>query len=201
MPTPPTSPPLPAGLDWAALRPRAGVVAETQAREWLGERLGCAPPAIRIVRDARGRPHLPDHPRLDLNWSHSGDLLLVALGHGMRLGVDVERGRPRPRALQLARRYFAASEAAWLQGLAPEPRAHAFVRLWCAKEAVLKAHGHGLAFGLHKAVFAEREGALHLVACDAALGRAADWGLHEWAPAAGYRAALAWRALAAVAVG
>ena len=31
---------------------------------------------------------------------------------------------------------------------------HWFFRLWCAKEAVLKAHGHGISFGLHKQRFA-----------------------------------------------
>ena len=72
-----------------------------------------------------------------------------------------------------------------------------FVRLWCAKEAVLKAHGQGLSFGLDKLVFAEEDNALKLVACDAALGAPGDWTLHEWTPLTGYHAALAWRPLVA----
>jgi 4'-phosphopantetheinyl transferase len=64
--------------------------------------------------------------------------------------------------------------------------------LWCAKEAVLKAHGRGLAFGLHRLAFAERDGALALVRADSALGDAADWQLREFVPHPGYRAALAW---------
>jgi len=101
--------------------------------------------------------------------------------------------RPRPRLRELAQRFFHADETAWLQAQ-PEPAmVESFVRLWCAKEAVLKAHGQGLSFGLHKLVFAEQDRKLRLQACDAALGEAAQWQLHEWTPLPGYRAALAWR--------
>ena len=49
---------------------------------------------------------------------------------------------------------------------------------------MLKAHGRGLAFGLDKLAFAERDGALALVACDAALGAPATGQLRECDPAA-----------------
>ena len=75
----------------------------------------------------------------------------------------------------------------------PEWRDFVFLRLWCAKEAVLKAHGYGLAFGLHRLVFVETEYGLLMAACDPALGVPADWRLHEFIPADGYVAALAWR--------
>ena len=58
---------------------------------------------------------------------------------------------------------------------------------------VLKAHGRGLAFGLDRLAFAERDGRLALVAADAGLGDVARWRLREFVPHAGYRAALAWR--------
>ncbi|HBK44883.1 MAG TPA: 4-phosphopantetheinyl transferase, partial [Xanthomonadaceae bacterium] len=125
-------------------------------------------------------------------WSHSGDLLLVGLGEGVRLGVDLERVRPRPRLLEVARRFFHPDEIALLEALDPAPRDALFFRIWCAKEALLKAHGHGLSFGLHRLAFAEREGALRLAWCDPALGEAARWHLHEWQATPDYRAALAW---------
>ena len=118
---------------------------------------------------------------------------LLALGAGVRVGVDLEVARPRPHALGLAARYFTAPEARWLAGLPQADHEHAFLRLWCAKEAVLKAHGHGLSFGLHRLRFESRDGPLQLAACDAALGPVAHWSLREFEPAAGYLAALAWR--------
>ncbi|MDB6163098.1 MAG: 4-phosphopantetheinyl transferase [Xanthomonadaceae bacterium] len=171
-----------------------GTPAEPVVRQWLGEQLDCADDAVPLVRDVLGRPRLSaSQAGFDVNWSHSGDGLLIGLGEGLAIGADLERIRPRPRALDLARRFLAASEVDWLAGLPSDLRTLAFIRLWCVKEAVLKAHGRGLAFGLDKLVFAEDAGTLRLYACDRALGEPADWSLHEFEPHPGYRAALAWR--------
>jgi 4'-phosphopantetheinyl transferase len=188
-------PGLPAQLRCAWRSRHAGdLPAEVQARAWLGELLGRAAEAVPLRRDAQGRPRLAgDAAGCDVSWSHSGDRLLLAFGRGVALGVDLERQRPRPRALALARRFFAPAEADWLAALPEQAREPAFVRLWCAKEAVLKAHGRGLAFGLQRLRFAERAGALVLADCDPALGAPGDWSLREWSPQPGYRAALAWR--------
>ena len=166
-------------------------VRDTLAR-WLGEP---GPPPL--ARDPSGRPRLlAPHQDHDTGWSHSGEQLLLALGRGVTLGVDLERLRPRPRALELADRFFAPEEAGRLQALAPERRELAFLRLWCAKEAVLKAHGQGLSFGLHRLEFIpdgdDEHAPLRLLASDPELGAASDWQLHEWIPAPGYLAALAW---------
>lgn len=173
-----------------------GTPTDPVAAAWLASALGVAPDALHLGREPRGRPRLgPAHPGYDCSWSHSGDGLLIALGRGVRLGVDCERLHARPRALELARRYFTAPEHAWLAGFGAGPaRDRAFLRLWCAKEAVLKAHGHGLSFGLGKLRFAEAGGPLALVECERGLGRACEWSLHEFEPAPGYVAALAWRA-------
>lgn len=177
-----------------AWRPAArGAAAEAVARAWIATLRGVDATAIGIERDERGRPRLAGG-RDDVGWSHSGDGLLLAFGESMRVGVDLERVRPRPNALALARRFFAPDEAAWLAARPPARVEGDFLRLWCAKEALLKAHGGGLSFGLHRLRFAPgADGALSLAACAPALGDAAVWRLHEWAPRPGYRAALAWR--------
>ena len=187
-----TLPELPRTLRCAWRAHHRGTPAEPLVRDWLGAELDYAPAAIVLTRDLHGRPRLDaPHARFDLSWSHSGDGLLVALGEGIDVGVDLERLRPRPRALELARRFFHPDEAAWLAGL-PEPaRNDAFIRLWCAKEAVLKAHGRGIAFGLDKFGLAESDGTLAVREAHPHLG--GPWSLHEWAPRPGYRAALAWR--------
>ncbi|AOH35956.1 4'-phosphopantetheinyl transferase family protein [Luteimonas sp. JM171] len=172
---------------------RRGEPAEPQVRKWLESELGIRADDLALERDRHGRPRLgPAHPGLDANWSHSGNGLLMALGTGVRIGCDLELARPRPRALELARRYFTLGEAEWLAGLSGTARETVFVRIWCAKEAMLKAHGRGLAFGLHRLEFAERDGALALVDCDPELGEPADWSLYAFEPAAGYLATFAW---------
>lgn len=173
--------------------------AESRVRDWLAAQLGCRAQAIPLQRDGYGRPRLgAPWENDDVGWSHSGQGLLVAYARGLVLGIDLERERAQPRALELAQRFFAPSETQWLAIQPETTQASAFLRLWCAKEAVLKAHGRGLAFGLHRLAFAigedglQKDG-LELVACDPALGAPSQWQLHEWAPQPGYRAAMAWR--------
>lgn len=169
-----------------------GTPAEPLVRDWLGAVLELPAASIELHRDTLGRPRLAGALQgFDVSWSHSGDGLLIALGDNVDVGVDLERARPRPRALELAQRFFHATEHDWLRGL-PEPdRNEAFLRLWCAKEAVLKAHGRGIAYGLDKFGLADLEGGLAMTHPHAGLG--GPWSVHEWAPRSGYRAALAWR--------
>lgn len=185
----------PGHVRWA-WRPHAPQVpAEPLAREWLAGELALAPSDLPLQRDARGRPRLGGAlSHWDCNWSHSGDGLLIALGRGVQVGIDLERLRHRGRALELAQRYFTAPELAWLHA-APSAavRDHHFLRLWCAKEALLKAHGHGISFGLHRLRFADDGGALRLAECDPALGPPEAWTLQELQPGPGYLGALAWR--------
>lgn len=182
-------------VDWELMPQPPAVPAERLAQAWLAPRLQADGGQPLLARDAHGRPRLlqPAHAQRDVSWSHSGDRLLLALGRGVDVGADLERLRPRPRALELARRFFAPSESAWLHAQPDAMRDLAFVRLWCAKEAVLKAHGRGIVFGLHRFEVGERDDAMALLSADAGLGDVGRWTLREFAPEPGYRAALAWR--------
>ncbi|MFT3897377.1 MAG: 4'-phosphopantetheinyl transferase superfamily protein [Thermomonas sp.] len=185
----------PAPPRWTLLPHARGAAAMPLAQAWLAREFGGDAGDYAFERDAHGRPQLR-HAALDCNWSHSGGGLLVAAGDGLRVGADLESIRPRANALALARRYFAAEEIAWLSAHQEAGSARVernFLRLWCAKEALLKAHGRGLAFGLHRLAFAEENGALSLQRCDAELGDPREWRLYEFAPASGALAALAWR--------
>ena len=133
-------------MDYASRQGRAPL------RQVLASYLGVPAEAVVLVDGEHGRPVLADglHPSLDFNWSHSGDRAVLAVGRAIVPGIDLERRRPRPRALDIAERYFDPTEAAALAGLPESERDEAFLRLWTAKEAVLKALGRGLAFGLHR---------------------------------------------------
>jgi 4'-phosphopantetheinyl transferase len=160
-------------------------------------------PASSVVldQDARGKPRLASSvsasgaaDRLEFNWSHSGDFALVALARGCALGVDIERLDKDQRSLEIAWRFFDPAEADALARLEPAARDRAFIKLWCAKEAVLKAVGEGLSFGLARLAFAQRADAdWSLQQVDPALGEIPDWRLTSFEAAPGYRGALAWR--------
>lgn len=116
----------------------------------LGEELGHPPEALVFDREAGGRPFVADPAgtSLDFNLSHSGDLAVIGLAHGARIGVDVEARRALPDALRIARSHFAVDETAALGTLPPEDREEAFFALWTRKEAVVKALGAGLSLPL-----------------------------------------------------
>lgn len=159
----------------------------------LAAYIGCDIDAVRLEAGEFGRPRLADGDTAGwhFNWSHSGDEALFAIARGIEPGVDLERLRPRPRALMIAERYFSHQEAVALAALAPERRDAAFLQLWTAKEAVLKATGRGLAFGLHRLGIEHEEERLALRFLDGELP--ADWQLHRLVLDARHVGSLAWR--------
>lgn len=167
-----------------------GTPAEAVARTWIADALGIAEASLSFTIGPHGRPEL-GRAGLDCNWSHSGDRLAVALGEGVRVGIDIEALRPRPRALELAHRFFAPAEAEALAGLPVDERDAAFLRLWCAKESVLKAHGRGLAFGLDRLTCDARSTRPSLVRIDAELGDLREWRLEPLA-LPGFVGSVAW---------
>ena len=159
----------------------------------LAAYLGIEPQRLRLVDDAHGRPALgaAHGHTLGFNWSHSGPHALVAIGRHVAPGIDVELQRARPRALEIARRFFSAEEADALAALPPDQRSAAFLDLWTAKEAVLKALGRGLAFGLHRLSIARTAEGLALRRLEH--DDVSAWQLRPLVLDAALVAALAWR--------
>lgn len=73
----------------------------------LAAYLDTDPDTLPLVENDHGRPRLAAPHALDFNWSHSGHHAMVAVARALpELGVDIERQRPHPRALALARRFL-----------------------------------------------------------------------------------------------
>jgi 4'-phosphopantetheinyl transferase len=162
-------------------------------RALLGAYLGRPAESVELAAGPHGRPQLvgPQADGIDFNRTHSGDCALVAIGRGVMPGIDVERRRARPRGLDIARRYFVQEEAAWLASQPPEHRDEAFLALWTAKEAVLKALGRGLAFGMHRLEIGKASDGLRLIRLED--DDAARWQLQPLTVDPQHLAALAWR--------
>lgn len=108
-------------------------------RQLLGERLAVSPAELRVAHTPDGKPFLPDHPQLHINWSRSERLLLLAAADTGPIGVDIERLRPVPAAMDaLATIYPALPVTA-------DPET--FFPAWTLLEASVKATGLGLARG------------------------------------------------------
>jgi 4'-phosphopantetheinyl transferase len=161
----------------------------------LAAYLDMPPSDVHLACGRHGRPALAaPAAALGFNWSHSGKRAVVALSrHLPRLGVDVEYPRVRRDGLALARRFFAASEYHQLEQLDAAARHEAFVQLWTAKEAVLKAHGRGLAYGLDRVTFTLAGAGARARQFAGSVGGADTWQLRHWPLPDAAWATLAWQ--------
>jgi 4'-phosphopantetheinyl transferase len=121
---------------------RRFAVARGWLRHVLSTETGMAPGQVAFAPEP-GKPRLATAGGPHFNLSHAEDLAVIAVAP-CEVGVDVEYLGRGLRVLDAASVACTAEEVAALKLLAPVPRAQAFLRLWTAKEAYLKATGLGL---------------------------------------------------------
>ena len=126
------------------------VVAHGLLRHVLSGYLATAPEELRFGRGRYGKPYLTATSGADLrfNLSHSRDRMLVAVGLGRELGVDLEYVRCDRDVAGIARHFFSTAEVSALLAFPVRERCAAFYRCWTRKEAYIKACGTGLAMRL-----------------------------------------------------
>ncbi|HUP45169.1 MAG TPA: 4'-phosphopantetheinyl transferase superfamily protein [Thermoanaerobaculia bacterium] len=139
-------------------------------RRILGGYLSISPAAVRLVEEEGGKPYLAQR-QLQFNISHSGELALIAVAAGRRVGIDLERERRIAGAPSIARRWFSAAECELLEQAPADERLRRFLEQWTAKEARLKAVGAGI---------------WNLATSDLS----GEWAVVPFAPAEGFIAAL-----------
>ena len=105
----------------------------------------CAPPhRLKFQPGSHGKPALiRPSSGIEFNVSHSGEFALICVTSGVPCGVDLECGLANAEEVAVAERFFCPREVEWL--------AHTergFLRLWAAKEAIIKAVGIGLSIPL-----------------------------------------------------
>lgn len=83
----------------------------------------------------------PETESMYFNISHSGDMVICALG-GEAVGCDIEKTGKEPRGV--AKRFFHRNEAEYLQSFQEAERDEMFFRLWTLKESYIKMTGEGM---------------------------------------------------------
>lgn len=168
------------------------VAGRGHVRRVLGDYLGADPRRLLLRADRHGKPRLAGRwtGALDFSVSHSGAIVLLAVGRGP-VGIDVEEIRGDVAYEQIASRFFSAAEREALESLPPASRQRAFFDCWVRKEAYVKAKGIGLAMDLggFTVSLLPAEPA-RLISCSAFPRDAARWAMHALSPAAGYTAAV-----------
>lgn len=125
----------------------------------LSDLLNIAPATIAIREGVNKRPELaPDcaqlAPGLDFNLSSTQGFVACAIGHKVRVGVDLERVIPHRADEAMLPRVLTHSEQEWLRN-SEDPAA--FFRLWTLKEALSKADGEGLGLPFNQILALPRE--------------------------------------------
>ncbi|MBU0595324.1 4'-phosphopantetheinyl transferase superfamily protein [Candidatus Bipolaricaulota bacterium] len=124
---------------------RARIVCWGRTREILAGTIGCLPTEVSL---RHGRTVKPTHDtaRTDMRFSlsHSGDWALLAVTHGIDVGIDIERIRRGADVHRLAERFFTSLETQQLLEHEERARRDAFFRIWTCKEALIKALGLGV---------------------------------------------------------
>jgi 4'-phosphopantetheinyl transferase len=126
------------------------------------------------------------------NLAHSHALALFGFAFNCDIGVDIEFMRRDIAMDDIAGRFFSPNEKTALDRLPPDMKKMGFFACWARKEALLKASGKGLSFGLERVeVSVHPELRASVLRIGGSEKDASLWSLHDLPAAPGYAAALA----------
>ncbi len=168
--------------DWPLLR--QSLRREVHVWRWRGLRrdpgigfilaayLGVPADRLEWTAGPHGKPRL-EPETLAVNWSHCEGTLLLAVAEGTALGVDLEMPRPLRRREALLARAFTATERHALRD-SDDAR---LLAAWALKEALVKAYGRGIAYGLRNIELDLDSPTPRLARLDGPAGPAVQWQL------------------------
>jgi 4'-phosphopantetheinyl transferase len=164
-------------------------------RRILADYCGADAATLSFARNQHGKPHLiprTNARNVQFNVSHSDDCCMLAVRLDHAIGVDVEKVRDLPRAMDIVQSYFTPAESRALAALPETAQRDAFFALWTHKEATVKGLGISLAAHLGRLEF-ERDpaGRLRLAARDGDRSITHRWSTARLDPEPGYVAAIA----------
>jgi len=120
------------------------LVAELLARRQLALRWDLDPSNLQWVKNAYGKPALPEPAPGYFNLSHAGNWVVLA-SHSQPVGIDVEQIQPIE--AEIAVHYFSPEEQAYVNSAAAG-WTERFFDIWTLKESYIKAVGQGLSIPL-----------------------------------------------------
>jgi len=120
------------------------------ARFWirraLATELNVLPQAIVFSKSERGKPTVqtPDPGDLQFSVSHAREITLLAVTRGTPIGVDIESASQTLDLKALAPTVLSHDEMMEFDATPASKQNRFFLKIWCRKEACLKAAGLGL---------------------------------------------------------
>ena len=164
-------------------------------RQILSNYLDADAATLIFARNHHDKPYLiprANGPNLQFSVSQSSDCCMLAVRFDHAIGIDVEKVRDLPQAIDIVQSYFTPAESKALSALRGAARRDAFFALWTHKEATVKGLGISLAAHLGRIEFhLDPIGGLRLIAWDGDQSVAQGWSVVRLDPAPGYVAAVA----------
>ena len=131
------------------------IIAKAQIRLLLSEQVESKAAQLQFYNNKHGKPILKQDSNaaiINFNISHSGSQILIAISKQGYVGIDIEHLERKGKAnyLNIAKRFFHPDELQFLQQCSEAQYKKVFFHIWTCKEAVVKALGYGIGFGLDK---------------------------------------------------
>lgn len=116
-----------------------------EVAKWLSHFSQTDKDLIKIKKGRDGRPFWENNYGLDFNYSHSHDLWMIGFTNKGRIGVDIESMNQERDFQSLADRFFSKRESQVLKEIDNmRLKREIFLKMWTAKESLVKALGVGL---------------------------------------------------------
>jgi 4'-phosphopantetheinyl transferase len=170
------------------------IIGRGALRRILSLYVNLQPRDLEFVYGPKGKPELSSgqNPgRIRFNLSNSSDLALLAVVRDQELGVDLEFVKADFGGIEIAERFFSATEVETLFAIDAAERNAAFFACWTRKEAFIKAIGEGLSIPLDSFDVAFAPNAKPaLTRVEGSPGETSRWSLYDIPAGPEYKAAL-----------
>jgi len=173
----------------------------------LSKYVSRTPRSLSILTSESGKPYLDTSTGsngngvddIQFNVAHAGNLLLIVVGRGPRVGIDIEPIRDVRGMESIVDDFFDEQERACVRSRKGKARLRTFFRLWTRREAAAKAMGLDLFDAFARCelpAFDESRSGFRLALpqtgalTSAPGGHTAVWWIRDFIPAPGYAGAL-----------
>ena len=108
-------------------------------RAILSKYLNLRPVEIALKTSESGKPFVEKN-QISISFTSSQHFCSIAIGKNLQLGVDIEQLKDDSEYRQMAKMFFSTDENIFLEQLAENNLTLAFLKIWTAKEAFIKAN-------------------------------------------------------------
>ncbi|HEY9116150.1 MAG TPA: 4'-phosphopantetheinyl transferase superfamily protein [Bacteroidales bacterium] len=105
----------------------------------LSKYFNISPSELILQTTENGKPFIEKSP-ISFSFSSNGEYCAIAIGKNQQIGIDIELLKDDSEYRQMAKMFFSVAEFDFLENISDEKLPEAFLKIWTAKEAFIKAN-------------------------------------------------------------